>query len=224
MLELPVWTHQSWRPLFEQSWRRARPLLVFSCGIAPGVVAVAGLAILAGYGILGGAAALVAIVLTMLFAPAAYLWWFLLTGRVAKRGDFWGTRVALGAATSWTLSEPAVALQLPTRYIGRIRMDATSLTWSLRAFRRTMPGMTFDDGVALNEILDAKIARVPDPMQVPPLGYTGGGDLVRPRRGELLVVRTPQREVGVPAKQPRRLYELLNMRCSTIRSSPTSAL
>lgn len=277
MLELPIWVHHSWRALFEQRWRRARPLLVLSLGVTPLVVAGGGLAALAAYGAPG--AAVLAVTVVFLAPPIPYLWWFLFAGRVAERTDFWGTRVgcagflqAIGisaalkfapdelgtgvtlgipaagfglailggvagwrahaillddtggilAATSMLIEEPATVAVEPTGYAGNVRVDGTSLTWSLHWSR---PGWSainiFEDRIALNEILDVRVAPVADPMSVPPLGFLSDGRTIRPYRGDLLVIRTPQREVGVPATHPHRLHEQLTVRLNAIRSSPS---
>jgi|GEM_PF-4596605 len=279
MLELPMWVHESWRPMLEHRWRRARPLLVLSLGVTPVVVAGAGLVALAATTGLRTPPPVLVLALVLLAGPIGYLWWFLFAGRIATNQDFWGTRVGwagfiqsggvsialqtapedfsngatlgipaavfglgvLGgvagwrahvillddigdalAATSTVIEEPLAAMIEPIDYLGEALVDSTRLTWSLYWHRPGWPSITmFRDTVALHEITGMRLVPISNPISVPPLGLLSDGRPIRPQPGELLVLRTPQREIGIPATRPRRLYEQLTVRCHATRSSIT---
>jgi len=124
------------------------------------------------------------------------------------------------AATSTVIEEPLSAAIEPIGYPGEALVDSSRLTWTLYWHRPGWPSITmFRDTVALNEILDMRVVPLGDPMSVPPLGFLSDGRPIRPYPGELLVLRTPYREVGIPAMGPRRLYRQLTVRLTAMRSS-----
>lgn len=127
------------------------------------------------------------------------------------------------AATSLPIRERGVAYVPPVDYTGRLYITDGYVRWDLRwwyaAYRGERGGARrYKSQVSLHEITDARIVPISQPGQVPPLATMTFGKPVYPQRGELLLVRTSQGEVGIPAKNPHRVYHLLNLRCSVLNS------
>lgn len=127
------------------------------------------------------------------------------------------------AATSLPIRERGVAYVPPVDYTGRLYITDSYVRWDLRwwyaAHRWGEQGARrYKSGVSLREITDARIVPISQPGQVPPLATMTFGKPVYPQRGELLLVRTSQGEVGIPAKNPHRVYHLLSLRCGMIDS------
>lgn len=127
------------------------------------------------------------------------------------------------AATSLPMKEYAVALVPPLTYTGQLRIDDMSVTWwiswSARLTTPHMKRMAHIGSVPLAEIIDARIVPIPEPMRVPSIDHIFDGRPLYPQQGELFLVRTAHGETGIPAESPRRMYQLLNIRCGMIHST-----
>lgn len=127
------------------------------------------------------------------------------------------------AATSLPMKEYAVALVPPLTYTGQLRIDGTSVTWwiswSARVTTPHLKKMAHIGSVPLADIIDARIVPIPEPMRVPPIDHIFDGRPLYPQQGELLLVRTAHGETGIPAEDPRRMYQLLNIRCGLIHAT-----
>lgn len=127
------------------------------------------------------------------------------------------------AATSLPIRERGVAYVPPVEYTGRLYIHSEYVRWDLRwwyaAYRSRSGARRYTSRVSLREITDARIVPISEPMRVPPLATMIFNKPVYPQRGELLLVRTSKGEIGIPAKNPHRVYHLLNIRSGMINST-----